>query len=169
MELQFVIAGSAVLFALVALRHFLMGAGRLALYTPFRGVGFSLVVAYGIATRKIMEVGLFFRRAISYALLTAYLLALYGLVWWLVSTALVFSAMLAKSLAHVVAAIVVVAFAMAPARGVSQSLADKLFLGTRRLDFRSTDERSRSHPEIRHDAAGLARAFREDHRRRRRH
>ena len=35
-------------------------------------------------------------------------------------------------------AAVVVAFAMAPARGVSQSLADKLFLGTRRLDFRST-------------------------------
>jgi PAS domain S-box-containing protein len=95
-------------------------------------------VAYGIATRKIMEVGLFFRRAISYALLTAYLLALYGLVWWLFFS--VFASQMpngAKTLAHVLAAIVV-AFAMAPARGVSQGLADKLFLGTRRLDFRST-------------------------------
>jgi PAS domain S-box-containing protein len=83
-------------------------------------------------------VGLFFRRAISYALLTAYLLSLYGLIWWLAFT--VFEPQMqsgAKSLAHVLAAIVV-AFAMAPARGVSQSLADKLFLGTRRLDFRST-------------------------------
>ena len=57
---------------------------RLLWFAPFRVIFFSLVVAYGIATRKIMEVGLFFRRAISYALLTAYLLALYGLVWWLV-------------------------------------------------------------------------------------
>ncbi len=55
---------------------------------PFRVVVFSLIIAYGIATRKIMEVGLFFRRVTGYAVLTAYLLALYGLVWWLVSTAL---------------------------------------------------------------------------------
>ena len=71
-------------------------------------------------------------------LLTAYLLTLYGLVWWLVFA--VFEPQLpggVNSVAHVVAA-VVVAFAMAPARGISQSLADKLFLGTRRLDFRST-------------------------------
>jgi PAS domain S-box-containing protein len=37
-----------------------------------------------------------------------------------------------------VTAAIVIAFAMAPARGISRSLADKLFLGTRRLDFRST-------------------------------
>ncbi len=116
----------------------LLGQSRAIWFAPFRVFFFSLVVAYGIATRKIMEVGLFFRRAISYSLLTAYLLALYGLVWWLVFAA--FESQLpngAKSLAHVLAA-VVVAFAMAPARGVSQTLADKLFLGTRRLDFRST-------------------------------
>ncbi len=105
---------------------------------PFRALLFSLVVAYAIASRKIMEVGTFLRRAIAYIVLTAYLLALYGLVWWLVST--VFASFLIvgnETLAHVVAA-VVIAFAMAPARGVSQSLADRLFIGTRRLDFRST-------------------------------
>ncbi|HAK05778.1 MAG TPA: hypothetical protein DCO65_00670, partial [Spartobacteria bacterium] len=31
-----------------------------------------------------------------------------------------------------------VAFAMAPARGISQRLADRLFVGTRRLDFQAT-------------------------------
>ena len=105
---------------------------------PFRIILFSLVVAYAIASRKIMEVGLFFRRAIGYVVLTAYLLALYFLVWWLVST--VFTSFLAggsRPFAHVLAAIVI-AFAMAPARGISQSLADRLFIGSRRLDFRST-------------------------------
>ncbi len=141
-ELAFILIGglSALIFPLLLsfTLGFFIEPTRLLWFAPFRVIFFSLVVAYGIATRKIMEVGLFFRRAISYALLTAYLLALYGLVWWLVFA--VFEPQMAngaKSLAHVLAAIVV-AFAMAPARGVSQSLADKLFLGTRRLDFRST-------------------------------
>ena len=135
-ELQFVIVGSATLFALVAFTPFVERAVAVT-FAPFRVVVFSLIIAYGISTRKIMEVGFFIRRVTSYAVLAAYLLALYGLVWWLVSTAL--SPMLgdAHSVAHVAAAIVI-AFAMAPARGVSRSLADKLFLGTRRLDFRST-------------------------------
>ena len=141
-ELAFILIGglSGLTFALLV--SFVLGLfiepARLLWFAPFRVIFFSLVIAYGIATRKIMEVGLFFRRAISYALLTAYLLSLYGLIWWLAYT--VFEPQMqsgAKSLAHVLAAIVV-AFAMAPARGVSQSLADKLFLGGRRLDFRST-------------------------------
>ncbi len=99
---------------------------------PLRIILFSLVVAYAIASRKLMEVGILFRRAIAYAVLTAYLLLLYGGVWWLISTAFH-----ERGLAHVLAA-VVIAFAMAPARGISQSLADRLIIGARRLDFRST-------------------------------
>src|SRR5207245_6440868 len=41
-----------------------------------------------------------------------------------------------RSFAHVTAALVV-AFAMAPARGLSQRLAERLFISTHRLDFRS--------------------------------
>ena len=141
-ELAFILIGGLTALIFPVLLSFILGLfiepTRLLWFAPFRVIFFSLVVAYGIATRKIMEVGLFFRRAISYALLAVYLLALYGLVWWLVFA--VFEPQMAsraKSLAHVLAAIVV-AFAMAPARGVSQTLADKLFLGTRRLDFRST-------------------------------
>ncbi|MEY2496906.1 MAG: hypothetical protein QOD12_462 [Verrucomicrobiota bacterium] len=135
-ELQFVIAGSATLFALIAFTPFVERAVAVT-FAPFRVVVFSLIIAYGISTRKIMEVGFFIRRVTSYAVLAAYLLALYGLVWWLVSTALTPMFGDAHSIAHVAAAIVI-AFAMAPARGISRSLADKLFLGTRRLDFRST-------------------------------
>jgi len=70
-------------------------------------------------------------------LLSAYLLALYVLVWWLVATALQSSASNAHTIAHVAAAIVV-AFAMAPARGISQGLAERLFIGSHQLDFRAT-------------------------------
>ena len=103
---------------------------------PFRVVLFSTVVAYGIATRKIMEVGTLLRAVISYTLLIAYLLALYAVVWWLVSAALS-SNPNHRSIAHVAAAIMV-AIAMAPARGVSQRLAERLFIRSHQLDFRET-------------------------------
>jgi hypothetical protein len=102
---------------------------------PFRMIIFSLVIAYGIATRKIMDVGIFIRRILSYLLLGAYLLALYAIVWWLVLTVLQPSTASAGSIAHVAAAIVV-AFAMAPARGISQRLAERLFISAHRQESR---------------------------------
>lgn len=141
-ELAFLLVGAITILASSLVLSFVLdlfvGESQSIWIAPFRPILFSLVVAYAIASRKIMEVGIFLRRAIAYVVLTAYLLALYGLVWWLVST--VFTPFLTvgkQPLAHVVAA-VVIAFAMAPARGISQSLADRLFIGTRRLDFRST-------------------------------
>jgi PAS domain S-box-containing protein len=116
----------------------LIGQSRALLFAPFRVVVFSLVIGYGIATRKILEVGFFMRRAIAYLLLAVYLVALYVLVWWLSQA--VFTPILGadgRGVAHIIAALVI-AFAMAPARGVSQTLADRLFVGTRRLDFQAT-------------------------------
>jgi PAS domain S-box-containing protein len=136
-ELQFVVAGETALAVLVAL-SFLLDRAIALQFAPFRIVVFSLIIAYGISTRKIMDVGFFFRRVTSYAVLAAYLLALYALVWWLVSTAA--KPMFpneARTLGHVVAALVV-AFAMAPARGISQRFATRLFIGSRGLDFQST-------------------------------
>jgi PAS domain S-box-containing protein len=141
-ELAFLSIGAVSILAFSLLLSFGLGffveSSRLIWFAPFRVVLFSLLVAYAIASRKIMEVGFFLRRAMAYVVLTAYLFALYALIWWLVFA--VFRQVLpenARSLAHVLAALVV-AFAMAPARGLSQSLADRLFVGTRRLDFRST-------------------------------
>ena len=57
-ELQFVIAGSATLFALVAFTERAVAVT----FAPFRVVVFSLIIAYGISTRKIMEVGFFITR-----------------------------------------------------------------------------------------------------------
>jgi PAS domain S-box-containing protein len=140
-ELSFVLIGttSALAFSLLLtflLRLFIEPA-QLVWFAPFRIVLFSLVIAYGVATRKIMEVGFFLRRAMSYAVLTAYLVALYTFVWWIFYKAMGPLLGEARSIGYLVAA-VVVAFAMAPARGVSQSFADRLFIGTRGLDFRTT-------------------------------
>jgi nitrogen-specific signal transduction histidine kinase len=137
-ELQFVVVGGVTLAILVAISPIFVERAVAVTFAPFRIVIFSLIIAYGIATRKILEVGFFIRRVISYAVLTAYLLALYGLVWWLVSTAAkpIFPSE-AGTFGHLAAALVV-AFAMAPARGISQRFANRLFIGSRGIDFQST-------------------------------
>ena len=141
-ELSFIFMGAvaAVVFALLLafVLDYFLGAARALWFAPFRFIILSLVIAYGIATRKILEVGFFMRRVISYAVLAIYLAGLYSLIWWL--TYSVFTPLFGaegRSIAHLLAALVI-AFAMAPARGVSQSLADRLFVGTRRLDFQAT-------------------------------
>lgn len=140
-ELQFVVAGGiamGVLSILALLLQPILPRAAIVRFAPFRVVVFSLVIAYGIATRKIMDVGVFFRRVTAYTVLTAYLLALYGIIYFLVAAAVgPFLLRDQRSLAHIAAALAV-AFAMAPARGVSQSFASRLFVGTRGLDFRST-------------------------------
>jgi len=136
-EFQFIVAGGVALALLVAPTQFVDRAIAMQ-FAPFRIVVFSLIIAYGIATRKIMDVGFFFRRVTSYAVLTAYLLALYALVWWLVSTvAKPIFPVESRTFGHLAAALVV-AFAMAPARGISQRFANRLFIGSRGLDFQST-------------------------------
>ncbi len=139
-EMAFILIGAAVTLATLLLAFVLrlyLAESRLIWFAPFRIVLFSLIIAYGMATRKIMEIGLFLRRAIAYSLVTTYLLVLYGLVWSLVAAVTVPSlGDKAYGFSHVVAA-VIIAFAMAPARGLSQTLADRLFVGTKRLDFRS--------------------------------
>ncbi len=97
----------------------------------------SLVLRFFVDQLHLLWFGVLFRRLISYGLLSTYLLALYILVWWLAATALRSSVSNGHSIAHVMAAIVV-AFAMAPARGISQRLAERLFIGSHQLDFRAT-------------------------------
>jgi len=140
-EIAFILIGGIAAVVVSLPLSLLLGGffrpSQLSWFAPFRVVFFSIIVAYGIATRKMMEVGVLLRRFISYALLATYLLGLYALVWWLVATALRSSVPNAHTVAHVAAA-VVIAFAMAPARGISQRLAERLFIGSHQLDFRAT-------------------------------
>ncbi|HXY59980.1 MAG TPA: ATP-binding protein [Chthoniobacterales bacterium] len=140
-ELGFVLIGGIGTLTLSLLAYqmlrFFVASSRLLWFAPLRVVLFSTIVAYGIVTRKMMEVGVLLRRFISYALLATYLLVLYSVVWWLCAAALRSSIPNAHTIAHITAAIVI-AFAMAPARGVSQRLAERMFIGSHQLDFRAT-------------------------------
>ncbi len=139
-ELSFILIGVIVAVGSAALSFTLglfVDKSRLVWLAPSRTALFSLIISYGIATRRIMDVSVLLRRVISYAVLATYLIALYAVIWWLVSTALLSSTANAHSIAHVVAA-VVIAFAMAPARGISQRLAERMFIGSHQLDFRTT-------------------------------
>lgn len=141
-ELGFVLIGAAGTLTVTLLAYqilrFFVEPSKLLWFAPFRVLFFSLIVAYAIATQKVMDVGLLLRRLMSYVVLAAYLLALYGGVWWLVATAVASLFHTGdRSFAHIAAALAI-AFAMIPARGFSRRLADKLFIGSRRLDFRAT-------------------------------
>ncbi len=139
-ELAFILIGVASTLISVLLLYVLRSVvdqARLIWFAPFRILLFSLVIAYGIATRRIMEVGVFLRRLTSYFVLTAYLIGLYVFVWWLVVTASGPFLKQGSSIGYLIAAIAI-AFAMAPARGFSQRLADKLFVGAKGIDFRVT-------------------------------
>jgi hypothetical protein len=86
-ELSFILVGAIAAIAFAVLLSFVLdyflGPSRSLWFAPFRFIILSLVIAYGIATKKILEVGLFVRRAISYTVLAVYLITLYALVWWL--------------------------------------------------------------------------------------
>src|SRR5207248_10538209 len=45
--------------------RFFVPPSQLFWFAPLRAVLFTLIIAYGISTRKIMDVGLFLRRALS--------------------------------------------------------------------------------------------------------
>ena len=138
-ELQFVLAAAIALTLLTigttALLP-LLSRSVLVRIAPLRSVVFSAIIAYGIATRKIMDVGTFVRRLVSYLLLVIYLAAIYLGTWWITDYFLHGSPQ-TSFLAHLVAALAV-ALAMAPARGVSKNFADKLFVNTSGLDFQAT-------------------------------
>ncbi|MFL6583722.1 MAG: ATP-binding protein [Chthoniobacterales bacterium] len=138
-ELQFVlIAAVTLVFLTLATTALLPILSRAALVrlAPFRIVIFSIIIAYGIATRKIMDVGTFVRRLVSYLLLATYLAAIYFGVWW-ISDYFLNGSKDAGVLSHLIAT-VAVALSMAPARGVSKNFADKLFVNASGLDFRAT-------------------------------
>src|SRR5260370_8900944 len=110
-ELAFILVGGIATIAISLLLTFILDAfieqSRWMWFAPFRMIIFSGVVAYGIATRKMMDVGRLVRRTMSYILLGAYLLALYAAVWWLVATVLRSTVANAYSIAHVAAAVVI--------------------------------------------------------------
>lgn len=85
----------------------------------------TIVISYGIATKRILDIASIFRKVIAYSLLGTYLTGLYLLIWWSASK-LFLSFGLSLPLVIQVLAAVTTAFAMAPANGKLQRFTNKL-------------------------------------------
>jgi signal transduction histidine kinase len=132
MELQIMALGS--FFALVPgvllilVIPLLTGSSQSARFTPIAVAIWQGVIAYGIATRHIMGVGEFLRRAVTYALLAGFLTVLYVLAFRLVQSLPLDGGDVQHTAAHGVAAIVV-ALTLAPASVFLRHGSDRLFDG----------------------------------------
>ena len=131
LELQFILIGAITMIPLGLaanlLPPLLTGSSQSQQFGPLSVVAMNIIIAYGIATRRIMGVAAFVRRMIAYSLLCGCLTLLYLSIWWVVdrlSAALQFQP---GMVAHLLAALIV-AFSMAPASGYMQRFANRLFL-----------------------------------------
>lgn len=106
-----------------------------------RGVPFSnaisimiltSIIAYGIATRRIMGVAHILQRTAAYALLVVYLTGLYFLTWYVAASLLPYTP-LPPHLENLIATLVTV-FAMSPAHGRLRRFVDTVFQ-SRSLDI----------------------------------
>lgn len=140
-ELQFTLLGwtsgifVCAFFAL--LLPLVTGSSQPARFAPLGALFFDASIAYGIATRRIMDVAEVLRRFAAYALLTAYLVLLYAAVWAASHLVLRGMAVAGFSFAHLIAALAV-AFSMAPAHGHLQRFANRLFINVQPLDVSGT-------------------------------
>lgn len=137
-ELQFIFLGSGtsvfigIVTALV-IPLFIDNSQSVQL-TPLSVLCLYVVIAYGIATRRIMDVAYFMRRLTAYALLLVCLTALYAGTWAILNLTLSKLWIPLPALSYFVASLVV-AFSMAPANGLMQRLAARLFVHFAPLDM----------------------------------
>jgi len=108
-------------------------------FAPLSVVLFDCIVAYGIVTRRIMNVGDVIRRFTAYSLLMTYLVLLYMLVFASMNTICSLWLPLPGMFPHLLAALAV-AFSMAPAHGRMQKVVDRLFINMQMINEREVQQ-----------------------------
>lgn len=93
----------------------------------------NVIIAYGIATRRLMDVASVLRRTTAYALLGTYLCALFLGVWWLCDALFRRLGFPAEPWASLAAALPTV-LSVVPARGWMRAVANRLFINFEGLD-----------------------------------
>jgi len=144
-ELQFVLLASAIAIITAVLMGTLLPmilrSSQVVRLVPTAALLFSGVIAYGVATRRIMEVGTVLRLITAYGLLLSYLVGLYLVTIYL--SRFLFEAVqfATHSGPHFVAALAM-AFSLTPAHGRMQMVASKLFVNAEATDVSLTVQRS---------------------------
>jgi len=139
-ELEYVLAGLGCLFGagifagiLPPLTH----SSQTVILAPLCFVAMNAMIAYGIATSRILSVGALLRRALSYLLLLIYLGVVYWATRWGASRLLSAFSLNAEFLPPLVGTLCV-ALSVGRAQSFLQVFVRKLFLNLHRLDLRST-------------------------------
>jgi PAS domain S-box-containing protein len=144
-ELQFVLLASAVAIVsailLGTVLPFLLKSFLTVRLAPLSALLFTGIIAYGIATRRILDVGSVLRMITAYTLLGIYLTLLYAAV--LFTSAFVFRAagFASDHVPHFLAALALAA-SLAPAYGRMQNVANRLFVGVATTDVGRTVRRT---------------------------
>ena len=130
-ELQFVMLGASVCLLLGATLGIVLpavtGTSQSLQLEPLSILSLYGIVAYGMATSRILNVAYLIRLLTAYVLLATYLVALYVIVWWPLHRLSFFATGHESIISQVVAALVV-AFSLAPAYGRMQRVASRLFV-----------------------------------------
>lgn len=137
LELQFTCLGYSVgiFCTLVAIVIPLFGASfEIMAFMPLSVILFDGIVAYGIATRRIMDIPHFLARLIASCLLVLYLGLLYFAVWALVKGVLTPWTAWAPELAHLLAALAMT-FSLNPMYGFLRKMSARLLLNVHTPDY----------------------------------
>jgi signal transduction histidine kinase len=139
-ELEYLLAGLGCLFGVglfAAIIPLITHNSQSVSVAPLCFVLMNAMIAYGIATRRILSVGALLRRALSYLLLVLYLGGIYWAAQWGTSWLLHVFSVEAGFLPPLVGT-VCVALSVGRAQSLLQVFVRKLFLNLHRLDLRST-------------------------------
>jgi signal transduction histidine kinase len=139
-ELHFTLLGAAASLisgsVLVLLLPILTGNSQSTRFASLAVLILDTVIAYGIATRRIMDMAYLFRLLTSYGLLTAYLGILYAGVFYSTDLLVRHFNLSPDPLPHFLGALAL-AFSLAPANGMMQRFANRLFVHRAPLSMES--------------------------------
>ena len=150
-ELHFILLGSAASIVtgvtLAILPPLFSNNGQSVQFTALGVVVLNSIIAYGIATRRIMDVATVMRRLTAYVFLILFLAILYAAIWFALNASMSFLGIPFTVLPHYIASLVV-AFSLTPSRGWMKRVTDHLFISFSTFDasqvVRSADALFRS-------------------------
>lgn len=144
-ELQFILLGCALGlaygFIVTLLVPLLWHSNQVIQIAPIGAILLNGVIAYGIATRRILEVAHLVRQVVAYTLLIGYLTFLYLVVWLMAEELWGGFRLPGSDAPHFIAA-AVCAFSMLPTHGFFQRFATRLFINVAGHDVAQTIQKS---------------------------
>ncbi|MCX6996449.1 MAG: ATP-binding protein [Kiritimatiellaeota bacterium] len=146
-ELQFILLGVSAMVPVGVLLNLaiplIIGQSSTQMFGPLSILVMNSIIAYGIATRRLLGVAYFLRRITAYTLLSGYLIALYLVIYGVAEMLRRQLTDAASLLPHLLATLVTT-FSLAPMHGRMQQFAQRLFISLAPTDPAQTLQHARA-------------------------